>query len=135
MSARLLLDTNVVIGILNRDERLAAPLSRVAPSTLRIGAITLAELRYGIAKSQQPLVATANLRAFLDRVAVVPFDEAACTEYGQLRAALEKRGTIIGPLDLLIAAQALSQRWTLVTSNTREFRRVPGLKVVDWRTS
>lgn len=107
----------------------------MAPSTLRVGAITLAELRYGIAKSQQPLVASANLRAFLARVAVVPFDEAAGTESGQLRAALERRGAVIGPLDLLIAAQALSQRWTLVTSNTREFRRVPGLKVVDWRTS
>lgn len=65
-------------------------------------------------------------------MAPVPFDEAATLEYGALRKQLEGRGTAIGPFDTLIAAHALSLKWTLVTHNTREFRRVPGLKVQDW---
>jgi tRNA(fMet)-specific endonuclease VapC len=94
--------------------------------------VTLAELRFGLAKSKQPRKSATNLHALLSRVAVVPFDEAAGTRYGELRALLERRGAPIGPLDTLIAAHALSMRWTLATHDVREFRRVPGLTVVDW---
>jgi tRNA(fMet)-specific endonuclease VapC len=65
-------------------------------------------------------------------VDVVPFDDAATVRYGEIRASLERRGSPIGPLDTLIAAHALSLRWTLATNNVREFRRVPGLIVEDW---
>ena len=97
-----------------------------------MSAITLAELRFGVAKSSQPKRAASNLRVLLSKVAVVPFDEAATAEYGPLRAALERRGSPIGPHDTLIAAHALSLRWRLATHNLREFRRVPGLHVEDW---
>jgi tRNA(fMet)-specific endonuclease VapC len=129
---KLLLDTDVCIAIINRDERVRPHLEEHAPSTLRMSAITLAELRFGTAKSTQPKRAAANLNALLSKVGVVPFDEAATTRYGELRALLERRGSPIGPLDTLIAAHALSMRWTLATHNVREFRRVPGLAVDDW---
>lgn len=129
---KLLLDTDVCIAIMNRDERIRPHLEQHAPSTLRMSAVTLAELRFGIAKSTQPKRAMANLNALLSKVGVVPFDEAATTRYGDLRALLERRGSPIGPLDTLIAAHALSLRWTLATHNPREFRRVPGLAVADW---
>jgi len=129
---KLLLDTDVCIAILNRDERVRPHLERHLPSTIRMSAITLAELRFGIAKSAQPRRATANLNLLRAKVGVVPFDEVATDRYGELRALLEKRGTPIGPLDTLIAAHALSLRWTLATHNVREFRRVPGLSVENW---
>lgn len=131
---KLLLDTDVCIAIMNRDERVRPHLEQHAPSTLRMSAITLAELRFGAAKSSQPRRAVANLHAILSKVGVVPFDDAATARYGELRALLERRGSPIGPLDTLIAAHALSLRWTLATHNVREFRRVPGLAVSDWLT-
>ncbi|MEW5740279.1 MAG: type II toxin-antitoxin system VapC family toxin [Myxococcota bacterium] len=129
---RLLLDTNVCIAIMNRDSVIRGPLERTAPSQLRMSAITLAELRFGVARSRSGKQAAANLRVLLSRIPVVPFDDAATAEYGPLRADLEGRGVPIDPLDTLIAAHALALRWTLVTHNTREFRRVPGLKLIDW---
>ena len=129
---KLLLDTDICIAIINRDDRVRPHLERNAPSGLRMSAITLAELRYGIAKSSQPKRATTNLNLLRAKVAVVPFDEAATDRYGALRASLEQRGSPIGPHDTLIAAHALSLRWTLATHNVREFRRVPGLSVDVW---
>jgi tRNA(fMet)-specific endonuclease VapC len=129
---KILLDTDVCIAIVNRDPRVRAHLERHAPSVLRMSAITLAELRFGIAKSRDKKRATFNLRALLSKVSAIPFDADATDRYGELRAVLERRGKPIGPLDTLIAAQALSLGWTLATHNTSEFRRVPGLKVDDW---
>lgn len=129
---RLLLDTNICIAIMNRDERVRGPLERTVPSQLRMSAITLAELRYGVVRSRSGKQAAANLRVLTTKVPVVPFDEAATIEYGVLRSSLEARGVPIGPLDTLIAAHALALRWTLVTHNGREFNRVPGLRVADW---
>jgi len=130
--AKILLDTNVCIAILNRDERVREKLDRNRPSALRMSAITLAELRFGAAKSKHASRAAANLHVLVSKVAVIPFDDAATVRYGELRALLEKRGTPIGPLDTLIASHALSLKWTLATHNVREFRRVPGLRVEDW---
>jgi tRNA(fMet)-specific endonuclease VapC len=129
---KILLDTDVCIAILNRDERVRPHLERHAPSMLRMSSITLAELRFGVAKSQQRKRAASNLRVLLGKIGAVPFDEPATARYGELRTLLEKRGSPIGPLDTLIAAHALSLGHVLATHNTREFRRVPGLKVEDW---
>jgi tRNA(fMet)-specific endonuclease VapC len=128
----VLLDTNVCIAILNRDERARPHLERHVPSRLRMSAITLAELRFGVEKSTQSRRAAAGLRALLSKVRAVPFDEKACERYGELRLVLERRGRAIGPLDTLIAAHALSLGWTLATHDTDEFRRVPGLRIDDW---
>ncbi len=128
---KTLLDTNVCVAILNRDLRVHDWLLSRRPSALRMSAITLAELRFGVAKSNQAKRATANLRLLLSKVGVVPFDEAATVRHGDLRASLERRGSPIGPLDTLIAAHALALAWPLATRNSKEFRRVPGLKVTN----
>lgn len=129
---KLLLDTDVCIALMKRDERVRPHLERHRSSQVRMSAITLAELRFGIAKSASGKRAAGNLRVLLSRVHAVPFDEAATARYGSLRELLEKRGSTIGPLDTLIAAHALSLGWALATHNVREFRRVPGLRVEDW---
>ena len=129
---KLLLDTDTCIAILNRDDRVRPHLEKHAPSQLRMSAITLAELRFGIAKGAHAKRASANLRVLLGKVAVLPFDDIVTSRYGTLRAHLEDRGAPIGPLDTLIAAHALAVRRVLVSHNTREFRRVPGLRVEDW---
>lgn len=129
---KILIDTDICIAIVNGDEQVRPHLERHVPSSLRMSAITLAELRFGVAKSSQPKRVAAKLNLLRSKVAVVPFDEDATERYGELRALLERRGTAIGTLDTLIAAHALSLKWTLATHNVREFRRVPGLKVDDW---
>ena len=128
----VLLDTDVCIALMKRDERVRPHLERHRASLVRMSAITLAELRFGVAKSANGKRAAANLRVLLARIRALPFDEAATERYGTLRAVLEKRGSSIGPLDTLIAAHALSLGWALATHNVREFRRVPGLRVEDW---
>ena len=97
-----------------------------------VTAITAAELYYGVERSNDPAQNAQALERFLLPLAIVDFDYDAAVAYGTLRAALAVAGTPIGPLDTLIAAQALSRRLTLITNNTREFARVPGLSVEDW---
>ena len=132
---RFLLDTNTLIYVINRQARHAAVLdrfSREPPENLCVSAITLAELRYGIAKSKR---SEANRRAFLQAVetlSIAPFDARAAESYGLVRAELEASGRPIGPLDMLIAAHALSLDLTLVSSNEREFARVRRLRVENW---
>lgn len=132
---KYLLDTDHCIALTKRDPAILGALRKHPPSQVRASSISLAELSYGAAKSTQPKEAAANIRRVLKTLVIVPFDEAAADAYGGIRAALEKRGAPIGPHDTLIAAQALSLGWTLVTHNTREFKRVTGLPVEDWLAS
>ena len=128
-----LLDTNVCIAVIRRrPESALRRLRGKQVGQVGLSTITLAELEFGAAKSQQPAKARAALREFLLPLEVVTFDEAAAEAYGTVRAAMEKKGRPIGPLDTLIAAHALALGTVLVTSNTREFRRVPRLSVEDW---
>ena len=131
---KYLLDTDHCIALAKKNPVLVEALRKHPPSKVRASSISLAELHYGAAKSTHPDAAEANLRRIFKTLLVVPFDEAAAEAYGSIRAGLEKRGAPIGPLDTLIAAHALSLGWTLVTHNTREFKRVPALKVEDWLT-
>lgn len=130
---RYLLDTNVCISFINgaRPELTRRILAHRA-SDLGLSAITAAELRAGVAKSQHRVQSLRRYERFRSELTVVPFDERAAEAYGSVRADLEKRGTPIGPLDTLIAAHALALDLTLVTHNLREFRRVKGLKVESW---
>lgn len=93
--------------------------------------VTAAELAFGVAKSRSAKNRVA-LETFLLPLNVAPFDLAAAFAYGELRAELEHRGQPIGPLDLKIAAHAISLGTILITNNEREFRRVPSLKVQNW---
>lgn len=99
-----------------------------------VSVITVSELRYGVAKSANPEQNGEALERFLLPLEVVGFDLDAAAAYGSVRANLERLGTPIGPLDTLIAAHALALAATLVTSNTREFERVPNLRLEDWTT-
>jgi tRNA(fMet)-specific endonuclease VapC len=97
-----------------------------------ISSITLSELEYGVEKSSAVARNRANLLAFSTLVDIMPFESSAAECYGKIRSALEKNGTPIGSLDMLIAAHAKALNLTLVTNNTREFQRVDGLLIQDW---
>ncbi len=130
---RFMLDTDTCIALIKRK---SAPVLRrltaLAPGEAGISAITLAELRFGVEKSAVRDRNDRALDAFVLPLEVADFDEAAAAAYGTVRSALEKAGTPVGPLDTQIGAHALSLGAALVTHNVREFRRVPGLTVVDW---
>ena len=129
------LDTNVVIGCLSgRPPALAERLEReLLTGDFALPAIVLFELRYGIAKSARPQDNAERLATFLELpIAILPFEPDDAAEAGDIRATLERAGTPIGPYDILIAAQARRRGATLVTTNRREFVRVPRLKTDDW---
>jgi len=129
----LLLDTDVCIYLIR--QRPASVLQRFDEYTvgdIGISVVTLAELEYGVSKSSKPGRNKEALEEFVAPLVVADFDRAATTVYGKVRAALEKKGQMIGAMDLLIAAHALSLNVRLVTHNVREFSRVPGLRVETW---
>lgn len=130
---RFMLDTDSCIALIKRKPgSVLRRLTALAPGEAGISAVTLAELRYGVAKSAQREKNGQALDEFLLPLEIAEFDEPAAEVYGSVRVGLEKAGTPIGPLDALIGAHALSLGTSLVTHNTREFRRIPGLTVVDW---
>ncbi len=134
----MLLDTNICIYLLNQRPGFEVILRRMdgrRQGEVALSAITLAELRFGIAASQRRAVNLAKLELFLAAFEIVPFDAPAATAYGSLRAQLQARGTPIGSLDTLIAAHALALGAIMVTNNVREFGRVPGLTVENWLDS
>lgn len=129
------LDTNIVIGIINARAPAVETRFRetVGRMPVLLPAVVLFELRYGYAKSDRRARMEALLDAFLaPGIDILPFDAEDAAEAGDIRAALEVQGTLIGPYDILIAAQARRRRAVLVTFNRREFGRVPGLMVTDW---
>lgn len=105
---------------------------KLTPEDLKIASIVKAELLFGSRKSSQPGKTLQVLEAFLFPLEIVPFCDTGARFYAELRADLEKKGRPIGPNDLILAATVLAHGGTLVTHNTKEFRRVKKLKVVDW---
>ena len=130
---RYMLDTNICIfSIKNKSTALIQRLSNIDPSEICISSITLSEMYYGVYKSQAKEKNLLALEKMLTSIEVVSFDSIAAQAYGEIRAAMEKTGNIIGPLDFLIAAHALSLKSILITNNISEFKRVKNLKVEDW---
>jgi tRNA(fMet)-specific endonuclease VapC len=128
-----LLDTNACIELLNdRDSSIVRKIASVAPQTIAVCSVVKAELYHGAYKSNKREANLKLLAKFFKQFASLPFDDSAAEQYGQLRTALQKQGTLIGPNDLLIASIALANNVTLVTHNTDEFSRVPGLQMEDW---
>lgn len=128
-----MLDTNIIIYAIKHKptvvfEQLKAHLS----DGLCISAITLAELEHGVQKSAYPMKNAAALLRLLSIIDVLPFDDQAAVEYGNICAYLQKQGTPIGTMDMLIAGHARAQGLILVTNNVREFQRVPELKIENW---
>jgi tRNA(fMet)-specific endonuclease VapC len=127
-----LLDTNICIYLINeRPKPVLARFARLALTEIGVSSVTVAELAFGVAKSRSARNRVA-LEAFLLPLEVASFDLTAAFAYGDLRAELQRRGEHLGPLDLQIAAHALSLRAILVTNNEREFRKVPGLSIENW---
>ena len=125
-----LLDSNVVISLMRGVPVVVDRLRRHSPSEFGMSAIVAHELFYGAHKGSRVAANLARVEAM--QVEVVEFDAEDARRAGELRAALAKAGTPLGPYDVLIAGQALARGLTLITHNTREFNRVEGLVVEDW---
>ena len=130
---KFLLDTDICIYLIKKKPpSVIEKLHAYQVGDIGISVVTVAELRYGAAKSQRIQQNHEALDLFLAPFEIVVFDENAAATYGEIRAQLEKTGQPIGPLDLLIAAHAKSLSLALVTNNIGEFKRVKGLKVETW---
>ncbi len=128
-----MLDTNICIYIIKRKpHRVLDRFKRTEISEIAISSITLSELLYGVSKSSKPEQNLMALTQFVAPLEILPYADEAAQYYGDLRAHLEKQGTAIGSLDMLIAAHALSISGTLVTNNEKEFNRVPNLNIENW---
>jgi len=131
-----LLDSNACIGWLrNSQAKLVARIKQERPTDIVICAVVVGELIYGAERAAPAHQANNRLRVqqLRQQFVSISFDDSAAEEYGKARAHLANLGTPIGPNDLMIAAIALANRLTLVTHNTVEFSRVPGLSVEDWQ--
>ena len=128
-----MLDTNICVYAMNkRSERVAHQIQSNLKDGICISAIALAELELGVAKSAVFDKSSAALLHFLMTIDVLPFGFQEAEEYGRICAYLQKRGTPIGPMDMLIAAHARAENLVLVTNNVREFARVPDLRIENW---
>lgn len=130
---KVMLDTNICIFLIkHQPPPVLARFREYKVGDVGISSVTLSELSYGVAKSLHKEKNSEALDTFVLPLEVASYDEEAARVYGELRARLEKSGTPIGSMDLLIAAHAVSLGVTLATNNTREFTRVFGLDVADW---
>ena len=131
-----LLDSNACIGWLRQSQpKLVARIKQELPTDIVICSVVVGELIYGAERATTAHRANNLIRVeqLRQHFISVPFDDSAAEEYGKLRAHLAVLGTPIGPNDLMIAAIALANGLTLVTHNTSEFSRVPGLSIEDWQ--
>ncbi|MEM8722551.1 MAG: type II toxin-antitoxin system VapC family toxin [Cyanobacteria bacterium P01_G01_bin.39] len=130
---RFLLDTNICIYIIKqKPPEVLQRFNGYQIGDLGVSSITVAELEFGVQKSQFPAKNQQALTQFLLPLEIVSFDRAAAIMYGNLRATLENQGIPIGSFDTLIAAHALSLQVTLITNNIKEFSRVPNLQLDNW---
>ncbi len=130
---KYLLDTNICIYLIkHKPISVRHHFEAHIIGDVGVSSITVAELQYGAEKSQQIERNLAALQQFFLPLVIADFDMEAAHRYGRIRAYLEKQGTPIGPLDMLIAGHALSLGVTLVTNSVKEFARVPGLLIENW---
>jgi len=127
-----ILDTNTLIYFFKGIGNVADNLLAVSPKDIGIPAVVLYELEYGISKSTSPQKRTKQLEELCALVEVLAFGNEEAKTSATVRAFLEKKGTPIGPYDVMIAGTVISKQGILVTNNTKEFRRVPKLKIIDW---
>lgn len=131
---KYLLDSNVCVDYLTgRHPAVTTRIQSLLPEDLCLSSIVVAELRYGGDKSARPRRNHHLLDVLINEIPCRDFDSKAASIYGKIRAALEKKGHPIGPNDMLIAAHALSLGLILVSDNVREFNRVRGLQLENWR--
>ena len=130
---KYLLDTNICIYIMNRrPAKVISKFKQREVGEIGLSSITVSELEYGVAKSNQRELNRQRLDEFIVPLDILNYDEIAAKAYGNISIHLERSGQPIGPLDTLIAAQAVSRNLILVTNNEAEFKRVDDLKVENW---
>jgi tRNA(fMet)-specific endonuclease VapC len=128
-----MLDTNICIYIIReKPVKVIKKLCTFELTDIVISAITHSELEFGVSKSSRREENREALNNFLSPLEIVPYDDKAAVVYGQIRTHLEKKGTVVGAMDMLIGAHAKSIPVTLVTNNLKEFKRIPGLRVENW---
>jgi len=128
-----MLDTNICIYAVKRKfDCLAEKLLSQSKKNICISSIVKSEIEYGICKSAAPEKNRQAFKNFLKGIAVLPFDEKAAKEYGEIRASLEKIGMPIGGNDLFIAAHCRALNYVLVTHNLKEFSHIENLELEDW---
>ena len=128
-----LLDTNICIFAINKKTpHLINTINKKSKHDIYISSLTIAELEFGVENSQYVEKNRVALLKFISLFRILPFDDEDAVCYGKLKTKLKKKGEIIGPIDMLLAAQALSKDLIFVTNNADEFSRVDGLKIEDW---
>jgi tRNA(fMet)-specific endonuclease VapC len=128
-----LLDTNICIyAMKNSYPALTSRLFQIPPSDIFISSVTVGELEYGSAKSKWGERSRNVMNLFLSTYTILPFDRNDASTFGRLRAELARKGTPIGPYDIQIAAHGISRNLIVVTHNTSEYSRVPGIRLEDW---
>ena len=133
---RVLLDTNICIYMIkNKPPEVRKHFEQLVPGDIGISSITVAELQYGVEKNAAREKNALALEAFLLPLEIAQFDTESALTYGKIRAELERQDKSIGSMDMLIAAQAIAQGFTLITHNLKKFDRVPGLKCETWVNS
>lgn len=130
---KYMLDTNICIYIIKKKPRKVFDIFKsLEVGDICISSVTLAELQYGVYKSQFVEKNKIALTAFLAPITILPFSDKAAVVYGNIQAELEKMGQPIGAYDLMIAAHALSERLVLASNNMKDFDRIQGLRVTNW---
>ena len=130
---KILLGTNICIYMIkNKPPEVRQHFQDVTPGDVYLSSVTIAELQYGVEKSSAKEKNTIALEAFLLPLVILPFGLDAALVYGKIRTFLERQGTPIGGMDMLIAAQAIAHDLKLITNNTSEFLRIPNLKCETW---
>ena len=130
---KYMLDSNICIYMINKKPESILERLRVAISEgIAISTITLAELEHGVANSAYPEKNADALARFLVPFEIMAFDAKAAVQYGLIRTSLQRKGMLIGQMDLLIAAHAKANGLIIVTNNEREFARIEGLSVENW---
>ena len=128
-----LLDTDICIYIINKHpQKVVKKIKTLEPMNIKLSAISVSELEYGVSKSKYREKNREALLFFVSGFDIIPFDEKDAEVYGLIRADLESREKVIGPYDMQIAAQAISRDLILVTNNTGEFQRIKNLKLESW---
>jgi tRNA(fMet)-specific endonuclease VapC len=131
-----LLDTNICIYIINKHPAKAIEkISSLNPFEIKISSITVAEMEYGVSKSENREMNNIALKRFLSSFEIINFDTKDAEIYGIIRAELERNGNIVGPYDMQLAAQALRWGYIFVTNNTKEFQSINTLKLENWKST
>ena len=130
---RYMLDTNICIYVIkHKPEKVFQKLQTIHPEDVCISSVTYAELVHGVEKSSAVEKNRLALSMLLANMEILDFDADAADCYGKIRAGLERKGTPIGPLDMMIAGHAQSLGYTVVTNNVKEFSRVNALRIENW---